>query len=1147
MKIDGDRLRELSPTGTGAAALLVPGNVRGSIRGGRASASSTFVDGQRIIGSPTIPVAIIQTYEVITGGTPVEYGDLTAGTTVITTKGASSEFLYGGQLSTSQFLDPYGFNVLALNATGPIIYMPKRNADGTIMRDSSNKVVRDVKNAKLGFIAAGQFNYIKDGSPAYGGVWKAKDDVRSYLEENPLRASEAGQYFFNSSASFTGKDDFEQVKTKENNWSWDGSFFGRLDYRIDQNTTINGGITYRRAAGTGWGIGNSLFAPDAAGYSTSDNYRAFVRFQQIYTPKNKDSTILKGIVYRVQAEFQRVEGRNYNRDFGFSMDNIFQYGHIGSFYNKRAEAFEVITPNDTRHNPNYSTGSYLQTAGYQDTSWVFDGSNSSNPLLANYNDFIYGYMAQNPRLFPSSTFFPGTDLISYRTSVFNSIDLAQLGGLNNGSAPASIYGMFSAPGTPNWGWGRSQSDMVRVTGQAIFRLARKSVQKDNEKQDSKDEKGYHNIKVGFEFDQRFERSYNLSPSSLWGQMNTLTNRHLQNLDTTNTQPIYDQDGYFTGMVHLDPLYNANFHSTFDKNLRTKLGLSLTGTDWINPMQYSPDMFSLDMFAVEELFNQSFQIVGYRGFDYLGKRTKGDAEGDFFSDLANRPVPAYAPTYVSGYIEDRFELDNINIRLGLRIDRFDNNLPVLKDKYIFMPRYDAGEAKRLGGFELPSYVGDNWIPYIGRKIQPGEIITNASDIIGYRDGINWYDANGSPVNPQLLQVNGRVQPYTKNDSISFDAFTDYKPRVKAMPRMAFSFPITDRSAFNASYDVLAQRPEGANVPTMADYLYIQNRAGGSIANADLGQSTTIDYSVGFSQALDENGFTALEIVAFYREMRDMVQIVRNLNAYPITYDSYENVDFGTVKGFTLSFMAANLGMFSVRTSYTLQFAAGTGSGIGSSSRALNNISGFTILRNQLPLSYDQRHTITGAISMRFDDKRYRGPGIAGYYPLKNVFMQLIYNLGSGTPYTQNALPNPADVVGGVASVFQTKGQPFGSRLPFFSIFDFRIQRTFYFTLIQEKKFEAGHPREGEVMRKGRRMQMDWYVNIPNVFNMKNVFGVYQYSGQWDNSGYLESSFGPRLINSQIDPASFVDQFRIREQNTGNLGSPRQIRLGCVFSF
>jgi hypothetical protein len=56
------------------------------LRGTRKEASQYFIDGERVIGSSEIPALSIQSISVITGGIPAQYGDLTGGAIIITTK-----------------------------------------------------------------------------------------------------------------------------------------------------------------------------------------------------------------------------------------------------------------------------------------------------------------------------------------------------------------------------------------------------------------------------------------------------------------------------------------------------------------------------------------------------------------------------------------------------------------------------------------------------------------------------------------------------------------------------------------------------------------------------------------------------------------------------------------------------------------------------------------------------------------------------------------------------------------------------------------------------------------------------------------------------------------------------------------------------
>ena len=48
------------------------------------------------------------------------------------------------------------------------------------------------------------------------------------------------------------------------------------------------------------------------------------------------------------------------------------------------------------------------------------------------------------------------------------------------------------------------------------------------------------------------------------------------------------------------------------------------------------------------------------------------------------------------------------------------------------------------------------------------------------------------------------------------------------------------------------------------------------------------------------------------------------AWPRQYITYRNVDFGTVKGFTLGYDLRKTGNVWMRANYTMQFANGTGS-------------------------------------------------------------------------------------------------------------------------------------------------------------------------------------------------------------------------------
>ncbi|MDV7400734.1 hypothetical protein RZS08_55470, partial [Arthrospira platensis SPKY1] len=107
------------------------------------------------------------------------------------------------------------------------------------------------------------------------------------------------------------------------------------------------------------------------------------------------------------------------------------------------------------------------------------------------------------------------------------------------------------------------------------------------------------------------------------------------------------------------------------------------------------------------------------------------------------------------------------------------------------------------------------------------------------------------------------------------------------------------------------------------------------------------------------------------MRDMIQSrVFGFVAAPInTYTTYDNLDFGTVKGFTFQYDLRRTGNVSLQAAYTLQFADGTGSD-ANSSRGLATVG---IQRTLYPLSFDERHRFNLSMDYRYGSgKRYNGP-------------------------------------------------------------------------------------------------------------------------------------------------------------------------------
>ena len=145
----------------------------------------------------------------------------------------------------------------------------------------------------------------------------------------------------------------------------------------------------------------------------------------------------------------------------------------------------------------------------------------------------------------------------------------------------------------------------------------------------------------------------------------------------------------------------------------------------------------------------------------------------------------------------------------------------------------------------------------------------------------------------------------------------------------------------------------------DYLFLANTTSSIINNPDLKPQRTIDYEVGYKQALNQS--SALTLSVFYRELRNLIQLIPVNYAYPVNYSMYGNIDFGTVKGLSLAYDLRRTGNVRLTANYTLQFADGTGS---SSTSVVNLIqSGNPNLRTAIPLSFDVRHQIQTTFDFR----------------------------------------------------------------------------------------------------------------------------------------------------------------------------------------
>ena len=567
---------------------------------------------------------------------------------------------------------------------------------------------------------------------------------------------------------------------------------------------------------------------------------------------------------------------------------------------------------------------------------------------------------------------------------------------------------------------------------------------------------------------------------------------------------------------------------FYKKVRELTGQSLH--DYVNVDAIDPNDLSLDMFSVSELTDQA--IVDYFGYDYLGNKIGTNVTfNDFFTSRTPEGQRAFTvapnqPIYSAFYIQDKFSFRDIIFRVGLRVDRYDANTKVLRDPFSLYEIMTAQDFYSSIGETQPQGVEDDYKVYVNGP--------NSNEVVAFRRDEQWFFPSGTPANDGNVIFGGNivtpkyVDPEANIKNPDFDpntSFKDYEPQVNWMPRLAFSFPISDVANFFAHYDVLVQRPPSNTLATPLDYYYFEDAGRTPANNPALRPEKTIDYEVGFQQKLSQS--SAIKIAAYYKELRDMIQ--RRTFLYipaPVnTYESFGNLDFGTVKGFSFQYDLRRTNNLELTANYTLQFADGTGSN-ANSQRGLTSRGN---IRTLLPLSFDERHRIVTTVDYRYGvGPKYNGPRWFGADIFANAGINLQATAVSGRPYTKLNRATPFSGTG-----FQ--GSINGSRLPWNFTLDLRLDKSF---LVSGK---SG----------GRPAFLNVYLRVQNLLDTRNVIGVYPATGSANDDGFLTSSDGKSALNTIItsgrDVDSYLASYQWRLLNPDLYSLPRRAYLGAILEF
>ncbi len=1059
-----------------------------SLRGGRTNATQYIIDGIRVTGT-LVTESDIDQIQVVTGGVEAKYGDLSSGVISITTKGPSSKFNGFVEAETSRFLDDYNNNLIGASLSGPLIQRTLANDD---------------KQTVLGYRLSGRYTYNEDDDAPATDIVYITDETRERLENEPIQRLDGGGFL--PRAAFLTEDDVQILDAQPFEEFERIDLSGKLDARLNEaiDVTLSGNYTRRNDRFTpseasrtadNWRLLNAHNNP----YDLNQLYRGNFRFRhrlgnQASVLDTNNTSLISNALYTVQVGFQRTDQLVQDTRH---QDRFFDYGYIGVFENDNVATYDT----DIFLNPitNELDVEFTHN-GYRNTFQSFTPG-TQNPVLAAYNQVGNGR--------------------DYRPA-FNEI-IAQNGVLAN-IIDDGVYTLHTNIGAVYNLFEKEKNDLITFNLQTQFDL-----------KPNKGKSGVHNVQLGVLYEQRINRRYVLNPEELWLRGSQLANVALQDVDTNNIlRTIAVDTNVGGGLILTDDsvdIYGYRLEpsslegdSRFYRELRNSLGRGID--EFIDFGSVTPDQLNIGMFSAAEATANN--DLFYYGFDYEGNEIgTGGAWDDFFTatnDDGQRtfPVAPIQPIYAAGYIQDKFTFKNIILRAGFRVDYFDANTKVLKDPFELYDIQTAGNFNYNEGESRPQNIPESAKVYVES--------VEGNSVQAYRDDETWFTADGRQVNNPAEIFTQQIPAYVDERASGnanyirdrdFDpdaSFEDYEAQINVMPRLAFSFPISEDANFFAHYDVLVQRPPSNTIATALDYYYFTNNAASSVFNnPNLLPTKTVDYEAGFQQRISQS--SALKLSFFVREMRDMIQRRTYLFAMADLgrYTTFDNQDFGTVKGLNVSYDLRRTGPVSLRVSYGLQFADGTGSDANSQRGSVQRGN----LRTLYPLSFDERHRVSGALDFRYG--RGEGPRLFDKPILENLGINLSGNAVSGRPYTR--LQTAVQLDGRV-----NEGDINGARLPWNLVANLRIDRDF--SLFNENN---------------KGVDLNVYLRVSNLLDRQNIISVYPATGLPDDDGFLVSVQGQNSLANQINQEAYIQSYNWRVINPNFFSLPRRIFLGASFSF
>lgn len=492
------------------------------------------------------------------------------------------------------------------------------------------------------------------------------------------------------------------------------------------------------------------------------------------------------------------------------------------------------------------------------------------------------------------------------------------------------------------------------------------------------------------------------------------------------------------------------------------------------------------------------------FSILTKYHSIKIGGEFKQSTVRFFNPGAIETYAQGLQDPKNTLETLLYAKGVNnygYDIYGNEIDGNDgDQYFFKPKKPVEAAF-----------------FIQDKIDLGDLILN----VGLR--YDYFDIDNlkllDPRRPELS-----IGGLSATGTLIREGFEKTEVFSSLSPRISMSFPVTDKTVFNASFGKYTQQPSVNDCYIGYHSLAAQIRGGFFINNPqglDLRPTRVTKYEIGFRQELTD--FLALEISGFYEDRKGQVYF----SQYDIIGDSgfkaymtKMNGDFATNKGVEVTLNMRRYERLSLNGYVSFTDASGTGTNPNSAGGIVGApLDGVTVFRPVYVSPLGQNRAFKGSLTLDYRFGKDDGGPI-----LDQLGINIIANFDSGRPFTYGD------------SKEEYGGNDARNTIAFEALNNSTTPGSFNVDLKIDKSFTLFD-----------KINANVYVSVLNVFDIKNVQNVYTLTGSANDDGYLNNpNSGGKAVEKYGQ--KFKDIYKtIYFDYNGYYSDMRQILLGIRLEY